>query len=274
MRLRVIPAVAAMAIFILLAGGLRAQELPRATMQDGAFAFADPSGTRLLSVSGLPESQVFQAALCSGGQRSSVRFERRQAAQEGNNGREWSGNFDKLAGDVFAVSPGRIDTGAVCFLASDALLSGAIVLPADSPAGRSECDAGIRGRLASARNRKVVNCRVIASLPEARSLVLAEFTRQDKDALASVVLIDREQMIFADYHAEYRGEGEDLWRVDDGGALDLNDFGLVFLLQRGNFYALGIAWSGAEGLNLSAFVSSDGSRFIKVIADYWYQAPL
>jgi hypothetical protein len=203
-----------------------------------------------------------------------VRFERRQAAQEGNNGREWPGNFDKLAGDVFAVSQGRIDKGASCFLASDALLSGAIILPAGAPAGRSECDAGVRGRLASSRNRKVVNCRVIARLPEDLSLVLAEFARQDKDTLASVVLIDRERMVFADYHAEYRGEGESLWRVDDGGALDLNAFGFVFLLQRRNFYALGIAWSGAEGLDLSAFVSSDNTRFTEVIADYWYQAPL
>ena len=208
------------------------------------------------------------------GQRFSVRFERRQAAKEGNDGREWSGAFDKLAGDVFAVSEGSIDQGTSCFLASETLLSGAIVLPAGAPAGRGECDAAVRGRLASSRNRKVVDCRVIAGLPEDRSLVLAEYVRQDKDALASVVLIDRERMVFADYHAEYRGEGEDLWRVDDGGALDLADFGLVFLLQHGNFYALGIAWSGTEGLNLSVFASSGGDRFTKVIADYWHQEPL
>ena len=274
MRVRIAPLVAAIWLLSLPAGGLGAQELPRATMQYGVFAFADPSGTRLLSPAGLPQPELFRAAICSGGQRFSVRFERRQASQEGNNGREWSGNFDKLAGDVFAVSPGRVYKDAVCFLASDALLSSATVLRTGAPAGQSQCDSDVPGRLASSRNRKVVNCRVMASLPEDRSLVLAEFARQDKDALASVVLIDRERMIFADYHAEYRGEGESLWRVDDGGALDLTAFGVVFLLQRGNFYALGIAWSGAEGLNLSAFVSSGGASFTKVIADYWYQAPL
>ena len=274
MRLRVISAVAATWLLLSLAVRLRSQDLPRATIQYGAFAFADPSGTRLLSVSGLPRPGVFRTALCTGGRRFSVRFERRQAAQEGNDGREWSGNFDKLAGDVFAVADGRIDKDASCFLPSDALLSEAIVLPATAPAGRGECDANLRGRLDSSRNRQVAGCRVVAHLPEDRSLVLAEFVRQDKDALASVVLIDRERLVFADYHAEYRGQGESLWRVDDGGALDLSAFDLVFLLQRGKLYALGIAWSGAEGLNLSAFVSSGGPLFTRVIADYWYQPPL
>jgi hypothetical protein len=76
---------------------------------------------------------------------------------------------------------------------------------------------------------------------------VVEFARQDKDALASVVLIDRDRMIFADYPAVFRGEGQDLWRVDDVGVLSPKGFEVVFLLQRGTFYALGVNWHGDRG---------------------------
>ena len=273
MKLEFTPVITAIWLLTVPAGALRPQELPRATTQYGAFAFADASGGRLLVVSGVSQPENLRTALCSGGRRYSVQFERPQAAREGNNGRQWSGNFDKLAGDVYAVSQGKIDEGASCFIASDALLSAATVVPAGTPATPKECDADVRGRVAASRRRRVVNCRTIARLPADRSLILAEFAHEDKNALASVVLIDRERMIFADYPAVSRREGEDLWRIGDSGALDADDFRVVFLLQRGSFYALGVAWAGEEGLNLSVLVSN-GDRFDKVIADYWYREPV
>ena len=243
-------------------------------MQYGAFGFPDPSGTRLLTVSGLLQPAMLHIALCSGGRRFSVQFERRQAEREGHNGRQTPYNFDKLAGNVFTVLQGKIETGASCFLASDPLLSSATLFPAELPAGSGGCDPDVRRRLASSRSRQVVNCWAIARLPADRRLVLVEFARRDKDALASVVLIARGRMIFADYPAVFRGEGEDLWRVDDGGVLSPKDFEVVFLLRRGAFYALGINWHGTEGASLAVFVSDGGNRFTRVIDDYWYLAPV
>ena len=243
-------------------------------MQYGAFGFPDQSGTRLLAVSTLSEPAMLRTALCSGGRRFSVQFERRQAEREGHNGRQTPYNFDMLAGSVFKILQGKIEAGASCFLASDGLLSSATLLPAEPPAGSSECDPDDRLRLASSRRRQVVDCRPIASLPAERRLVLVEFARQDKDALASAVLIDRGRMIFADYPAVFRGEGKDLWRVDDGGVLSAAGFQVVFLLQRGSFYALGVDWSAGEGASLAVFVSDGGSHFTRAIADYWYRAPV
>lgn len=261
-------------LLILLSGGIRGQELPRATMQHGAFGFPDPSGTRLLTVSALLQPAMLHTALCNGGRRFPVQFERRQAEREGHNGRQTPYNFDKLAGNVFTVLQGKIEISASCFLASDRLLSSATLLPAELPVESSECDPDIRHRLASSRSRHVVNCWPIARLPADRRLVLVEFARHDKDALASVVLIDRDRIIFADYPAVFRGEGEDLWRVDDGGVLSAEGFQVVFLLQRGTFYALGVNWSGGEGASLAVFVSNGGNHFTHVIKDYWYRAPV
>lgn len=222
----------------------------------------------------LSQPATLHAALCSSGRRLSVRYERRQAERKDQNGRQIPGNFDKLAGDVFDVVQGKVGMDESCFLASDSLLSSATLLPAKPAAGSGECDSDIRRRIASSRTRSVVNCWPIASLPAARQLVLVEFARQDKDALANIVLIDRDRPIFADYPAVFRGEGKDLWRVDDGGVLSANGLQVVFVLQRGTAYTLGVSWSGAEGASLAVFASDGGDRFTRVLADYWYRSPL
>ena len=274
MTMRITNSFGAVWLLVLLAGGMRGQDLPRAAIQYGAFGFPDPSGTRLLAASALLQPETLHTALCSGGRRFPVRFERRQAEREGHNGRQTPYNFDKLAGNVFAVLQGKIETGASCFLASGSLLSSATPIPTELPAGPGECGQDVRQRLAASRNRHAVNCWPITHLPADRRLVLVEFARQDKDALASVVLIDRDRMIFADYPAVFRKEGEDLWRVDDGGSLSAEGFQIVFLLQRGTFYALGVDWPGTEGASLTVFVSDGGNRFTRVIEDYWYRAPV
>lgn len=261
-------------LLILLAGAMCAQDPPPAAPQYGAFGFPDPSGTRLLAASTLPQPARFHTALCDGGRRYPVRFERAQPERPGHNGRQTPANFDRLPGNVFTVLQGKIEADAACFLASGHLLASAPLLPAAPPAASSGCDPEVRRRLASARARQVVNCWPIAHLPAGKSLVLVEFVRQDKDALASVVLIDRRRMIFADYPAVYRGEGTDLWRVDDPGALSPERFHVVFLLQRGTAYTLGIEWSAGEGPSLTVFVSNGANRFTPVIKDYWYREPV
>lgn len=261
-------------LLVVLAGGVRAQELPQATMEQGAFAFPDPGGTRLLTGADPSQPALLHTALCNGGGRFPVRFERRQVETKGHNGRQAPYNFDKLAGDVFTVLQGKIEESASCFLAGDSLLSSATALPTELPADPGECGPDVRLRLASSRSRPVVNCWNIARLPADRRLVLVEFARRDKDALASVALIVRDRIIFADYPAVFRGEGESLWRVDDGAVLSAKDFQVVFLLQRGTSYALGVNWLGAEGGSLAVFVSNGDNRFTRVIADYWYRMPI
>jgi hypothetical protein len=107
-----------------------------------------------------------------------------------------------------------------------------------------------------------------------KQIVLLEFDRLAKDALASLAFVDATRVIFADYPAEFRGQGQDLWRADDGGVLWSQGFEIVCALQRGDWYALGIAWRGAEGQSLSLWISEGSQRFTQVINDYWYQAPI
>jgi len=103
--------------------------------------------------------------------------------------------------------------------------------------------------------------------------MLAEFARTGKDALASVVLMEGEHVLFGDYPATFRGDGDDLWRVDDGGLLSAEGFQVVLVARRGERYAVGVSWAGTEGRSPVLFASGGGNVFQRVIEDYWYQAP-
>jgi hypothetical protein len=77
----------------------------------------------------------------------------------------------------------------------------------------------------------------------------------------------------SDYPAEFRGAGEDLWRVDDGGELSAAAFEIIFMAQRDNRQAVGVTWGGAEGQALTLFISGTGNRLNPVLEGYWYHMP-
>lgn len=261
-----------LAVLIALSGEARIQDLPGATESHGGFGLPDQSGTRLLVMPWQDRSNpgLLKAALCGGAGRVPVRFDRRQI-ESPNDGRARSSNFDKLAGSVFRVVGNKAEPDAPCFLASEALLAGSTVLDIAAPEGPGACLQP--ERFATLRDRRVIHCWPIARLAAGQSVVLLEFERRGKDALASLVLVDGARTIFADVAAEFRGVGESLWRVDDGGVLSPEGFTIVCALQRGRWYALGTAWAGAEGRALSLWTSDGDERFTKVVNDYWYQAP-
>jgi hypothetical protein len=248
------------------------QDLPNVTEAHGGFGLRDQSGARLLLIPSLPRPEILTAALCSGGRRVSIQFDHRQTQRDSGSGRQTPERFDELAGNVFTVIAGKVDRDATCFLASEPLLAGSTLLRTAAPVGSGACLQ--RGRFAALRGRPVNHCWPISRMEPGKQIALLEFDRRGKDALASLVLVDGGRTMFADYPAEFRGEGQDLWRADDGGVLSEEGFEIVCALQRGDWYALGIAWGGAEGRSLSLWISQGTDRFTKVINDYWYQAPM
>jgi hypothetical protein len=260
-------------LFFLLnvVGGAQAQDLPGATANHGGFGLPDQRGSRLLVIPKLDRPELLKAALCSGGRRVPVQFERRQIEGATSDGRQTGSSFDRVAGSVFTVLGPTIDPDVPCFLVSEGLLAGRAVLSITAPEGSGACLQ--RGRFAMLRDRPVVHCWPLARLASEKQVALLEFERRGTDALASLVLVDGRRTMFADVPAEFRGPGEDLWRVDDGGVLSPQGLTIVCALQRGDWYALGTAWAGAEGRLLSLWVSEGGARFTKVLNDYWYQAP-
>jgi hypothetical protein len=83
-----------------------------------AFAFASPDGSRLLVTAPLPEpaATVLRDALCSGGQRVPVQFERRQVEDGTSTARQTPSNFTRTAGAVFRAVGSKVESGATCLL--------------------------------------------------------------------------------------------------------------------------------------------------------------
>lgn len=257
--------------FLIVAiGSAQVRDLPKATEGHGGFGLPDQAGSRLMLIPDLPRPEVLKTALCGGGRRVAVQFERRQV-EGANDGRQTGRNFDTLAGSVYTVFGNTVDSDASCFLASEALLAGSAVLTIAAPEGPGACVQP--GRFATLRDRRVVNCWPLALIGPDKQVALLEFERRGKEALASFAFVDGSRTMFADVPAEFRGAGEDVWSVDDGGVLSPGQVKIVCALQRGGWYALGTAWQTAEGRLLSLWISDGSDRFTKVINDYWYQAP-
>jgi hypothetical protein len=247
--------------------------LPRATAEYGAFALPDESGTRLIAIPGIPGAAAIRHAVCSNGSSVPVRYERRQAGQTNANRRQTPSQFDRLAGDVFRVLRGKVEVTASCLLAGTGWISGATVVAVKTDPTNRSCGTILEARLAAAKKRAVVRCFSLGRLEGEGEVVLAEFSRLGKDALASVVLMDRLRVLFGDYPADFRGDGKDLWRADDGGELSAEGFHVKFVVRRGERYALGASWDGTEGRSLALFISGGGNTFTRAMQDYWYQMP-
>jgi hypothetical protein len=257
---------------LLAASVAAAQELPRATPEHGAFAFADRSGSKLIVTAPLAAPDALTTALCGDGRRVPVKYLRQQPAGAKDTGKVTRENFDQLPGALFQVVTGRVGGSATCLIAPDAFAAGVTavsVRPLDRARG---CEAAHNKRLSSVRGRRVIHCWGIAQVPPDMSLSVVQFVREGDAALGSVLLEGPEKWLFADYPAEYHGEGGDVWRAGDKGVLAPNDFRIVFLLKRDETYALGVRWGSAEGESLTLFVS-DGNRFRDVINEYWYRSP-
>ena len=256
---------------ITLATAAQAKDVPAASKDLGGFGLPDQQGARLLLMPDLPQPDLLKRALCAGGRTVPIQFERRQDKRE-NNGRETTSNFDKLAGSVFAIAGTRIDSETPCFIASETLLAGSAVLGIAGPQGLDACAQ--RSRFAAERDRLVLNCWPLARLGANKQVALLEFERRGKDALAALVLVDGARSVFLDYPAEYKKEGESLWRVDDDGTFSPDGIKIICALQRGNVFTIATGWDGVEGKLLQLWTSNTQDRFTKLLNDYWYQAPI
>jgi hypothetical protein len=251
-----------------------AQDLPRATEQYGAFAFSNEEGSRLLSTADMARPESLRTALCSGGKRVAVRFERRQVEGNDSIGRQNPLNFAKTAGSVFRVEGANVESGTTCFLAAEPLIAGATIIELNSAPENARCSRNLYPSFQSAKSRPVVSCWPIAHSASGVQVLLIEFARRLRYALASLVVIDRDTRMYVDYPAEFSGPGADLWRVDDGGEIGPEVFKVVSLLKWGSTYVLAVRWDGTEGAALSLWSTENDDQFKQLLNDSWYLAPI
>jgi hypothetical protein len=239
-----------------------------------AFAFPNEQGTRLLATAEIAKPAAFQVAICSGGQRVPVEFERRQPDGPKTTGRQTPQNFAQTAGAVFRILGGNVSPDATCVLADETFVAGATVVPLKRPSQAARCSKASYPLFQADKQRPVVGCWPIAQSATGIQAAIIEFSRRLSQALASLVVIDGERRMYVDYPADFKGPGADLWRADDGGEIHADGFEVVFLVKRGTTYVMAVDWAGAEGSVLSLQIADGGSQFKEAITDSWYTAPL
>lgn len=227
-----------------------------------------------MATAAIGKPEALSTALCSGGERVRVKFERRQPVGLDFNGRQWPGTFSSVAGVIFQIVDGNVSADATCFLASDELLAGATLVPLKRAAPDARCSQGRYPTFQADKNRPVVACWPLAESPSGIQVAIIEFARRLSQALASLVVIDGERRLYLDYPAHFQGPGADLWRADDGGEIHAVGFNIVLLMRRGPAYLLAIDWRGAEGCALSLWSAEEGDRFKELLHDSWYRSPL
>ena len=241
--------------------------------QHGAFAFPHETGSSLLSTADISKPETLRTALCSGDRRVAVRFYRHQVESGKSNHRQAPHNFANTAGSLFQIVDGKIDPGATCFLAVDSFFAGTTLVSLTRAAEQSRCSRDLYPHFESAKSRPVVGCWPIVESPSGVRVVLIEFARRLRYALASLAVIDQSKRMYVDYPADFTGPGADLWRADDGGEIHSEGFEIVFLLKRGTTYLMAVSWSAAEGDSLSLLIADDSSQFTEIIEDSWYRSP-
>lgn len=239
-----------------------------------AFSFPNEQGTSLLATGAIAKPEILRVALCSSGQQVSVQFERRQPEGAKTTGRQAPQNFSQTAGAVFRIVGGKVGADATCVLADESVLEGATVVPLKRPPSSARCAKAAYPQFQADKDRPVVGCWPIADSSSGLQVAILEFSRRLTRALASLVVIDGDRRTYIDYPAEFKGPGETLWRVDDGGEIHAEGFEVVFLLKRGTTYVLAIDWAGAEGNALSVHTADGGGQFTEVVTDSWYRSPM
>jgi hypothetical protein len=238
----------------------------------GVFAYADSSGTRLLTLAIPWDPRGIRYAICQEGLRVAVRFLGHQSRSPAGDGRQLARNFANEAGALYQVEGQAIGGNRTCFLATDSLRAlGEPVVP--TPAGAATCTDAERGLLEAAKQRPVSLCKRMASIDSLTVILGAQFRPRGDSALASVALASADTVTWLDFHATFAGE-DDAWRVGDMGVFHPEDFAVLFVVLGPRWRAIALTWAGEEGESIRLAAAADEARtFEDVVTAYRYWVP-
>jgi hypothetical protein len=257
---------------VLTIGGAARQDVPAVTENHGGFAFPNPAGTEIIVVHDIARPAEIHTAICAG-RMMPVRFVRRQFATSAHGDRDSPEQFADLTGTVFEIVGERTEPQDTCFVAADSLVQNAELLPIQPSDRPAECTPGERRGFAALRQRRIKSCWSLARIRPRGLIGLVEYDRIGRSALASVIVLTSDRGISADFPAEYRGEGEEVWRAGDGGGFSPDGFHLPFIIRRTGTYVVAVDWEAEEGHSLSLYESRPQAATRQLIHDYWYRAP-
>ena len=242
------------------------------------FGFLNTNKTQLLLLESLPPSKagVYQSAQCSesGAFKTQYLIVQKKGAKD--TARDNAYNFDARSGTLYNASPlakasllnlNRFD---YCFALSNAFVNQHSILT-PKLMGNIPLRAVTLKRIAIVKKRPIKSAWFLAQLDADTGVAVVRFARQGQSELLSLVLIQKDTLMFDDYPAKY--DSVSTWRVDDGNEFEPQWLKIVFGYKLATGYGLGFAWAGAESQFLSLLEFSPTRKTQEIASGSFYVAP-
>ncbi|MDJ1503110.1 hypothetical protein [Xanthocytophaga agilis] len=235
------------------------------------FGFCDQTGKRILMQEDtvvMPES--FTKALSKEGKIVDIIFREAKKESEQSNGRQWAENFDRSGGNLYTVTSGTVSEEETTLLFTKPFLETHKLIPT-TPFKKAQLPVDVKTTIESAKGRKIKDAHSLVKLPDERSIFLIEFELKGNSALASLVFVSSDKLLYKDFPAKY--DETSTWSVDDGGQFGWEYYKILAVLEYEGKIELITDWVGAEGYN-SSYIQEDGHTFKVIKEGYRYTSPL
>jgi len=238
------------------------------------FGFTNETGKLILvsdQIEGTKDLQDINSAIGENGNVVAVKYLKTQKANEKDNGRQTSQNFDNQAGHIFEVTLGSAKGNETYYMINTSEFN-TMAVSKSREGDLSEMDSDSKEEIEGIKGRKILRSWEIGRIEPDRAVYLIFFEREKDDMLASIVVKTPVKLIFKDYPAKY--DESSTWRVDDGGSIYPEMFSVLFACETEKGMILGIKWMGAEGEVTTLLREQDGTFEELEIEGSRYMAPL
>ncbi|WP_147423825.1 hypothetical protein [Cohnella endophytica] len=233
-----------------------------------AFGYTDASGKRLLGFESVKPGR-FTQAIYAPGAILSVKFQKHQKLSSKSTGRQNEWNFERDQGEIYQVVQGKIERNSTVLLAEKDAFIGHEFLKF-KPLSKGTFSKNAIGQIEKTKKRKVLHQGLIGQVNHDNQIGIVEYARvKGKKPLASLVMTTPSGPIFEDF--EGNDDPQSTWRVSDGGKIEADWFGVLFVTKSKAGYSIGYEWYGDEGSSLKV-VQQKGTKFRLVEQGYRYTA--
>ena len=231
------------------------------------FGLSNAKGSQVIIYDNNTNAPNQLYAVLPSGEKCLLNFVEKRTRKPADNGRQTANNFDNLGGVVFQTSNKCLNGDQTIVLINPVFLDKHKPIPiaplASSPLKKTDIS-----RVEAARKIKIKSSWNLASLSSDTLIALIQFFPQENSNIASLALITKEHIVFEDYKGNTKVTNS-VWRVDDGGIFNPDDFEILAAFQSPYGYELVRAWAGPEG-ETSVLLREDGAIFLKVLTQYRY----
>jgi hypothetical protein len=234
------------------------------------FGFCNKDGKKILMPQEtMPDPSRFTHALTADHKTGAISYLKNKKATTEDNGRQNEFNFDNCAGYLFETNdqPATPDHSAV--LMTSEFVSARKLVTINEPA-KKELPASIKSRIENEKKRKIKNFRCLTLLEKDAGIYVVEFENKGDSALAALVYITPDKIVYQDFPAEYNDVST--WRVDDGGNFGVEYFDLLAVFEKDGKLEIITDWPGAEGI-ATDYLKENGSAFKSIKTQSRYTAP-